>query len=208
MIEVLVVDDHAVVREGLKQVLSENQDILVAGEASCGKDVLSQVKSRNWDVVVLDISLPDISGFDLLKTLKKLRPEMPVLILTMHGEEQYALRTYKAGAAGYLTKETAPDQLVNAIRKVAAGRKYVTPSLAERLLTIIHETTGPLHERLSDREFQVFCDLSKGATLGAIAEKLGLSIKTVSTYRSRLLEKLHLSNNAELVQYAIMNKVL
>lgn len=206
MIRIAVADDHAIVREGFKQILSDCPDIQVAGEAKNGKDVLDLLRKDKFDAVVLDISLPDRSGLDILKEIRKTHPALPVLILTMHAEEQYAMRVFKAGASGYLTKESAPEQLVNAVQKVASGGKYISPQLAEKLVGDLgSDSLRPPHETLSDREFQVLCYLASGKTAGQIAAELDLSVKTVSTYRTRILEKMRLSNNAELIHYAIQN---
>lgn len=206
MIRIAVADDHAIVREGFKQILSDCPDIQVAGEAKNGKDMLELLRRDSFDAVVLDISLPDRSGLDVLKEIRKTHPSLPVLILTMHAEEQYALRVFKAGASGYLTKESAPEQLVNAVQKVASGGKYISPQLAEKLVGDLgSDSLRPPHETLSDREFQVLCFLASGKTAGQIAAELDLSVKTVSTYRTRILEKMRLNNNAELIHYAIQN---
>jgi two-component system, NarL family, invasion response regulator UvrY len=209
MIKVLVADDHAVVREGLKQILADTSDIELAGEAATGSEALDKVRNEDWDVVVLDISLPDRNGLDVLKQIKSGRPELPVLVLTMHGEEQYAVRVLRAGAAGYLTKETAPEQLVEAIRKVARGGKYVSPSLAEDLaFHLLSRSQKPLHETLSDREFQVLCMIASGKKAKDIAEELCLSIKTISTHRARILQKMRMKSNAELIHYSIRNRLV
>ncbi len=206
MTRVLVADDHPIVRQGLKQILAETADILVADEAGDGLTVLDLVAKNSYDVVLLDISMPRAGGLDILKELKALRPKLPVLVLSMHPEEQYAVRALKLGASGYLTKGSAPDELVAAIRRVSQGRKYVTSSLAEKLADQL-ETDGerPLHERLSVREYQIMCLLASGKTVSEIAADLSLSVKTISTYRSRILEKMHLANNAQLIHYAISN---
>jgi two-component system invasion response regulator UvrY len=204
MIKILIADDHAIVREGLKQIVAETADMMVADEASSGYEVLDKVWNNEYDVVVLDISMPGRDGVDILKQLKSTRPDLPVLVLSMHPEEQYAVRVLKAGAAGYLTKESAPDELVTAIRRVSIGRKYVSSTLAEKLVfDLQHDTQKPLHETLSDREYQVMCMIASGKRAKEIAEELYLSIKTISTYRSRILEKMKMKNNAELTHYAI-----
>lgn len=209
MIKLLIADDHIIVREGLKKIIAESLDITVADEASNGQEVLDKVWKNDYDVVLLDISMPGRSGLDILKQLKSEQPELPVLILSMHPEEQYAVRVLKAGASGYLTKESAPDELITAIRKVASGRKYVTASLAEKLAFDLQTNTDKqLHETLSDREYQVMCMIARGKTLKEIAEELSLSTKTISTYRARLLEKMKMSNNAQLTHYAIQNKLV
>ena len=206
MINVLIADDHALVRRGIREVLEESKDIRVPGEAANAPEVLELLKQRHWDVVVLDINLPGRSGLDLLEDLHRERPQLPVLILTVYSEEQYAVRALKSGAAGYLTKETVPERLVEAVRKVVQGGRYITPTLAERLASMVRTGfEGAPHELLSEREFRVFRLLSGGKTVTEIAEAMNLSVKTVSTYRARALEKLGLKSNAELTQYAIRN---
>jgi two-component system invasion response regulator UvrY len=204
MIKILIADDHAVVLKGLKQIVAETSDIVVVDEASTGHEVLSKVLKNGFDVVVLDITMPGISGLDVLKQLKIQRPKLHVLVLSVHPEDQYAVRVLKAGASGYLTKESAPAELITAIRKVAAGKKYVTSTLAEKLVSRLQiDTERPLHEILSDREFQVICMIGAGKTVKQIGERLFLSEKTISTYRSRILKKMSMKNNAELMHYAI-----
>ena len=206
MIRILIADDHAIVREGLKKVLAETPDMVVADEASNGQQVLDKVWENEYNVVVLDISMPGMSGVDILKQLRSERPKLHVLVLSVHPEEQYAVRVLRAGASGYLTKESAPDELIAAIRKVSLGRKYVSPSLAERLASDLEiDAEKPLHETLSDREYQVMCMIARGKTLTEVAEELSLSVKTISTYRSRILEKMKMKNNAQLTHYAIQN---
>ena len=209
MIKILIADDHALVRAGLRQVLSEIDDIEVSGEASTGTEVVAKVREQDWDVVLLDISMPDLNGIDALRQIRQIKPNLPVLILSMYPEDQYAINLLRAGASGYMTKESAPCQLVAAIRKVVQGRKYVSPSLAEILaLEIGGDIDKPLHECLSQREFQIFCKLSGGLSVSQIAEELFLSVKTVSTYRSRIMDKMKLKNNAELTYYAIKNHLI
>jgi len=209
MIKILIADDHPIVREGLKQILHEAPDMVVADEASNGREVLEKVWKNDYDVIVLDISMPGMSGLDILKQLKSHKPELSVLILTVHSEEQYAVRVLRAGASGYLTKESAPDELVKAIRKVSLGRKYVSPSLAEKLAYDLEiDSEKQLHETLSDREYEVMCMIASGKTVKQIAEELCLSIKTISTYRSRILEKMKMKSNAELIHYAIQNRLV
>jgi len=204
MIKLLIADDHTLVRKGLKQILLDFNDIERVDEAGDGKKTISEVSQNNYDLVLLDISLPDRSGIDVLKQLKSIKPKLPVLILSMHPEEQYAFRSLRAGAAGYLTKESAPDELINAIRRVAGGGKYITPSLAEKLAGELDPHVGrPLHEILSDREYQVMCMIASGDTVKGIAEALNLSVKTISTHRSRILKKMHIDNNAQITYYAI-----
>lgn len=209
MTNVLIVDDHAIVREGLKQILADTPDMVVAGEASTGREALDHLQTGEWDVVVLDISLPDRSGLDILKQIIQRPNGPPVLILTMHAEGPYAVRILRMGAAGYLTKESAPEQLVGAIRKVAQGGRYVSPSLAEQLAFDVSSThQSPLHETLSDREFEVLCMLVSGKTLTQIAADLCVSIKTISTHRARILDKMHMKSNVELVRYAIRHRLV
>lgn len=203
-IHVLIADDHAIVRQGLRQILSETSDLLVSGEADDGVDAMHLARAREWDVVLLDVSMPNRNGIDTLKMLKKEFPRLPVLILSMHPEEQYAVRALKAGASGYLTKQSAPELLVTAIRQVASGHKYVSPSLAMKLAELISEDSDrPVHETLSDREYQILCLIAAGRTLTQIAEELNISVKTVSEYRKRLLEKMRLETNAELIHYSL-----
>lgn len=209
MLRILVVDDHPIVRRGLRQIIAEISDMVVADEASNGWEALSNVRTSHYDVVLLDISMPGISGLDILRQLKSERPELPILILSIHPEEQYAVRTLRTGASGYLTKESAPDELVAAIRKVSTGGKYVSSSLAEKLASELDDKHGQLsHERLSNREYQFICLIASGKTVAEIAEELSLSIKTVSTYRSRVLDKMKMKNNAELTYYAIKNQLV
>lgn len=208
-IRILVVDDHAVVRQGVKQILAEMPGVVVAGEAGSGQEALGKIRSEAWDVVILDISLPDRSGLDVLKQAKSFYPKLPVLVLSMHAEAQYAVRVLRAGASGYLTKESAPEELIAAISKIAAGGRYVSSSLAEKLAFEIGvDQERPLHERLSDREFEVLCMIAQGTRIKEIAEKLCLSVKTVSSHRARILNKMNMRSNAELVQYAMKNDLL
>ena len=203
-IRILIADDHAIVRHGLRQILSDSEDFIVAGEAKNGLQALQMARQDAWDVVLMDVSMPDKNGIDTLKQLKKEFPKLPVLMLSMHPEEQYAIRALKAGASGYLTKQSAPEQLVTAIRQVASGKKYVSPSLAEELANAIGDDSERLpHEKLSDREYQTLCMIASGKTPTEIAEALNLSVKTVSVYRARLLEKMNLRNNAELTHYGL-----
>jgi len=203
-IHVLIADDHAIVRQGLRQILSETEDLVVAGEADDGVDAMHLVRQGEWDVVLLDISMPNRNGIDTLKMLKKEFPRLPVLILSMHEEDLYAVRALKAGASGYLTKKSAPELLVTAIRQVASGHKYVSPTLAVKLADFIAEDSDrPPHETLSDREYQVLCLIATGRTLTQIAEELNINVKTVSEYRKRVLDKMRLENNAELIHYGL-----
>jgi DNA-binding NarL/FixJ family response regulator len=204
MIKIFIADDHAIVREGLKQIVAETTDMAVTDEADTGHEVLEKVSENDYDVLVLDITMPGLNGLDALKQLRSQRPDLPVLVLSIHPEEQYAVRVLRSGASGYLTKESAPNELISAIRKVSMGGKYVTPSLAEKLASdLVADGKKPLHETLSDREYQVLCMIASGKTVTEIAEELFLSEKTISTYRSRILEKMKMKTNAELIHYAI-----
>ena len=204
MKKVLVADDHAVVREGIKRIIEETADMVVAGEAVNGWEVLEKARGGDYDAVVLDISMPGKNGMEILKELKRERPGVPVLILSMHPEEQYALRALKAGASGYITKESAPEELIAALEKVLRGSKYVTTALAERLILDIGVgSEESLHEKLSDRELQVLCLLAEGKTINQIGQELCLSAKTISTYRSRIMQKMAMKTNAQLIRYAI-----
>ena len=206
---ILIVDDHAIVREGLKQILAEVDDIEVAGEADCASQAMKIARQEPWDMVLMDISMPDRSGIETLELLKKEHPAIKVLMLSMHRETQYAVRALKSGAAGYLNKQSAPDQLVDAIRLVASGKKYISAELAQELASEISgERIGQPHEGLSNREYQTLCMIASGLPVSAIADKLLLSVKTISMYRARLLKKMQLKNNAELTHYAIKNGLL
>ena len=209
MLRILIADDHPVVRRGLKQIIAETSDIVVAGEATNGWEVLSKVRAANYDVVLLDITMPGMDGVDVLAQLKHEKSKLPVLMLSMHPEEQYAVRALRVGASGYMTKESAPDELVVAIRKVSTGGKYVSSSLAERLASVLQENAEKLpHESLSLREYRVLCMIASGKTVSEIAKELSLSVKTISTYRFRILEKMKMKNNAELIHYAINNHLV
>lgn len=209
MIKVLVADDHAIVRRGLRQILSETPDIMVGGEASTAQEVIRLLTDERWSVVVLDLSLPGSSGLDLLARIRREHQQCPVLVLTVHPEDQYAVRCIKAGAAGFLTKESAPDKLIDAVRKVASGGRWVSPELAETLASVLAgESKGAPHERLSDREFEIFRMLASGKTVSQIAQELTLSVKTVSTHRVRILRKMEMTNNAELTHYAVRNNLV
>jgi DNA-binding NarL/FixJ family response regulator len=205
MIKVLIADDHAIVRSGLKQILDETSgEIQVQGEAANGREVLEKIHAQDWDVLVLDITMPGRSGLDILKDIRQLKPKLPILILSMHAEEQFATRMLKAGASGYLNKESAPEELVKAIRKVYGGGKYVSPAQAERMVSELTSDTGKApHELLSDREYEILCLIASGKTATQIAKQLCLSVKTVSTYRTRILDKMKLETNAQLTHYAI-----
>jgi two-component system, NarL family, invasion response regulator UvrY len=203
-IHVLIADDHAIVRQGLKQILSETGDLVIVGEADDGADALQLARSKSWDVFLLDISMPSRNGIDTLKQLKKEFPRLPVLMLSMHSEEQYAVRAIKSGAAGYLTKQSAPELLVTAIRQVASGKRFISPTLAEQLAAAISDDGDKMpHERVTDREYQVLVRIASGKTLTNIAQELNLSVKTVSEYRKRLLDKMRLETTAELIRYGV-----
>ncbi len=205
---VLVADDHAILRRGIKQILEEIPSISTVDEATNGQEVLARTAKKVYDLVLLDISMPGRSGLDVLKQLKVERPRLPVLVLSMHPEEQYAVRALKAGASGYLTKESAPDELIAAVQKILEGGKYVSQSLAERFVTELAKPSDkPLHELLSDREYEIFCMIASGKTVSEIGSELALSVKTVSTYRSRILEKTNLKTNAEITRYVIENRL-
>lgn len=209
MIRILIADDHEIVRAGLKQFIAADGDLRVTGEAASGEEAVRLVRSAEFDVVLLDIRMPDGSGIDTLKQLKTMRPRLPVLMLSGFAEEQYALNLLRAGAAGYISKEAAPSELVKAIRTVVLGRKYVSPELAHILASgVTGEADKPLHAQLSQREFQIFCKLAAGESVSKIAEDLLISVKTVSTYRTRVLEKMQLKTNADLTYYAIKNELI
>jgi two-component system invasion response regulator UvrY len=203
MIKIIIADDHAIVRKGLRQIVSETPDIIVTGEASTGTEVLRCVRGNDYDVVVLDISMPGGEGLNILKQIKKVKSKIPILVLSVHPEDQYAVRALRAGAAGYLTKESAPDELITAIRRVSGGRKYVSSQLAEKLAFHIGvDGEKKPHENLSDREYQVLCMIASGKRVTEIGDELRLSVKTVSTYRARILEKMRMKSNAALTHYA------
>jgi two-component system, NarL family, invasion response regulator UvrY len=209
MIKILIVDDHSIVREGMKQILADIGDIQVAGEAANGADALDMVQKRPFDLVLLDISMPGRNGLDVLKELKNVQPRLPVLMLSMYPEEQYAVRALRSGASGYLTKESAPDELISAIRKVCAGGRYVSAALAENMaFTINRKTEQSPHELLSDREYQIMCMIASGKAVKDIAQELSLSVKTISTYRARILAKMHMKTNAEVTRYALQNSLV
>ena len=204
MIRILLADDHPVVREGFKQMLADYEDMLVTGEAGTSQEVLNKVHKNDYDVLLLDIFMPGRSGLEIISELKKEYPKLAILVISAYPEEQYSVRALKRGASGYLLKLTAPEELITAIRAVAKGRNYISSSLADRLANMIKDDAqeNP-HERLSDREFQVMRMIVSGESLKAIADELALSDKTVSTYRARILEKMNMKNNAEIIHYAI-----
>ncbi len=209
MIKILIADDHAIVREGLKQIVAEEKDMLVAGEAGNTNEMFELLKKDGFTIIILDISMPGRSGLEALKFLKKNYPEVPVLILSMFSEEQYGLRALKAGAAGYLKKVSAPTELVSAIRKIVSGGKYINQSLAEKLADEYDSDRKEImHDKLSNREYQIMCLIASGKSTEEIALDLSISINTVYTYRNRILEKMHLKSNVELTQYALQNKLI
>jgi len=208
MIRIMIADDHTIVRRGLRQILNDQRDMQVMVEAKSAVEVLPAVRSTALDVLILDISMPGRGGLEILAELKQERPQLPVLVLSMHSEDQYALRALRLGAAGYLTKEAVPEELVKAIRKIAAGGRYITSTLAEKLAVAVGSQDGrPVHETLSEREYQVMQLIAAGKSLSEIAEELSLSVKTISTYRSRMLEKMRLKTNADVIRYAIQNQL-
>jgi two-component system invasion response regulator UvrY len=209
MIRILIVDDHAILRRGLKEILErEFRDISIGG-AGTAEQALMQLDAEQWDLVILDITMPGRSGVDVLKNFKALRPKLPVLVLSMHPEDQYGKRVLKAGASGYMNKESAPEELIKAVRKLLSGGRYVSPTLAETLAVDLGREDGtPAHERLSDREFEVLRKMASGKTVGQIAQELHLSVPTVSTYRARMLEKMGMSTNADLIRYAVTHHLV
>lgn len=209
MIKILIVDDHPIYRGGLKQFLCKSFDQVVIDEASNGSKALNKIRKSDYDVVLLDIDMPGRSGLEIIKDVKKEKPKLPVLMLSAYPEDQYAIRSLKSGASGYLTKKSVPAELIKAIKKVRQGGKYLTLSIAERLASAIEEDSemSP-HERLSNREYQVMCMIAHGSTLKEISEELSLSESTVSTYRTRILEKMGLKNNSEIISYAIRNGLI
>jgi two-component system, NarL family, invasion response regulator UvrY len=207
-IRILIADDHPIVRAGFKQVISDTQDITVADEAKNGEEVMNLIRKNDYDIVLLDISMPGKNGLEVLKDLKVEKPKLPVMILSIYPEEQYAVRALRAGASGYMTKASAPNELIVAIRKISQGGKYISSSLAEKLTDYLSEDISkPLHEKLSDREYQVMLMIASGKTVTNIADQLCLSVKTISTYRSHIIEKMKLKNNAEITLYAVQNKI-
>jgi len=201
---ILLTDDHALVREGLKLILADYFKKAIFGEARNAEEALSRITSEKWDVAILDITMPGRNGLEVLKEMKRLRPKMPVLVLSMHPEDQFAFRLLKSGAAGYLTKESAGEELVGAIEKVLRGGRYISPTMAERMASYLDmDVQKAPHEGLSDREFQILRMIASGNAVGQIARELHLSVKTISTYRARLLEKMNMKNNAELTHYAL-----
>lgn len=207
--EVLIADDHAIIRDGLKKILADTQDLIVAGEARDGSAALEKVRERDWSMMVMDLSMPGRHGIELIQLVKAERPKLPILIFSMHPEEQFAVRAIRAGASGYLSKESDSDLLLPAIRKVAAGGMFISPKVAELLATdVSHRSDGPVHTLLTNREFEVFSDIVRGVSLTDIAAKLTLSIKTVSTHKSNILTKMNMVSTVDLFRYAVENDLL
>ena len=208
-IKILIADDHAIVREGLKQIVAEEQDMVVLSEAENVEKLMKLLEENSFNIIVLDINMPGKSGLDALKDIKQFYPDLPVLILSMYNEDLYGIRALKAGASGYLKKASAPDELVSAIRKIVAGKKYISSVLAEKLAdTLTHSKGEVLHETLSDREYEIMCSIAIGKSAEEIANELSLSINTVYSYRNRILEKMSMKSNVELTQYALQNKLI
>jgi DNA-binding NarL/FixJ family response regulator len=209
VIRILIADDHAILRRGLKEILLRDMPDVICGEAEEALQVLLQVQTQHWDLIILDITMPGRSGLDVLRDLKRLKPTLPVLVLSMHPEEQYGKRVLKAGAAGYMTKESAPEELIKAIQKILCGGRYVSASLADTLASTLYEHyESAVHEALSPREFEILCMIGSGKTIGQIAKELDIGITTVSTYRARILKKMKLATNADLVRYVLYNHLI
>lgn len=211
MIRIFIADDHAIIRKGLKQILSETSDMIAAEEAGNGAEALRKIYTNNYDydVILLDISMPGLDGLEILRQVKRKKPHLPVLMLSVYPEEQYAIRSLRAGASGYLTKESAPHELIEAIRKISKGGKFVTATLAEKLIAELDiYVERPTHEKLSDREYQVMCMSARGKTLKEIAHELSLSVQTVSTYKKRILEKMQMNSFAEVIRYAVQYRLI
>lgn len=209
MIRILIADDHTLFREGLKHIMAEYTDLVVANEAGNGQEVIEKIRNNDYDMVLLDITMPGMTGLEALKQLKNDKPKLPVLVLSMHPEEQYAVRVIRAGASGYLRKESAPDELITAIRQISQGRKYITPSLAEKLAFEVEaDSEKAPHDILSDREYQVLRMIAEGKTVKYIAKEMSLSAKTVSTYRARIMEKMKMKTNAELMHYVMKHRLV
>jgi len=209
VIRVLIADDHAIVRGGLKEILAHHLEDVVCGEAENAQQVLAEVQRHSWDLLILDITMPGRSGYDILGDLEKMQPKLPILVLSMHAEAEYAKRVLKAGARGYLKKESAPEELIQAVRKLLAGGRYVSSTLAEQFAQDMHESEDrPVHETLSAREFEILVMIGSGKTVSQIAEELHLSVTTVSTYRARVLEKMNMATTAELMRYALRNHLV
>ena len=209
MLRILIADDHAIIRRGLKQILLEEYPTAIIEEATDAEGVIQKTISDEWDIIICDLSMPGRSGLDVVQQVKQNFPKLPVLVVSIHPEEQYAIRVLKTGAAGYLSKDAAPEELVKAVHRVLQGRKYISPSIAEKMATELdQDTSKPPHEVLSDREFDVFTMVASGKTVSEIAEQLSLSITTVSTYRARILVKMNMKTNADLTRYGLENKLI
>ncbi len=209
MIKIVIADDHDIVRAGLKQIISDTRDMEVTGESGSAEQLIELIKKNDYDVVLLDLKMSGMNGLDAIKHIKLMKPDLPVIVLSMHAEDQYAVRTIKAGASGYITKETASENLVSAIKKAVAGGRYISPALAESLAdSIAWGGMETPHEKLTDREFQVMCMIASGKSVSEIASELFLSVKTISTYRQRILGKMNMKNNSELTHYVIKNNLL
>lgn len=208
MLKILITDDHEIIRRGLEQILLEEYPSAIIEEANSAETAIKKTISATYDVIICDLSMPGRSGLDVVQHVKQNFPKTPVLILSIHPEEQYAIRTLKAGAAGYLSKDTASEELVNAVQKVLQGRKYVSPSIVEKMALDLNNSDKALHEKLSDREFHVFQLIALGKSISEIAEELSLSVNTVSTYRSRIMDKMNMKNNTELMRYALESKII
>jgi DNA-binding NarL/FixJ family response regulator len=207
--KILITDDHPIVRQGLKQLLKETFESVVVDEAGNGTESLDKIKKEKYDIVLLDIAMPGMNGLEALKEIQKINKTLPVLIISIYPEDQYALRCLKAGASGYLTKDTASDELTLAVERILSGKKYVSPTLADKLARHLNEGTPKLpHELLSDREDQVMRYIASGKTAAEIAAELNLSVKTINTYRNRILKKMQIKNSAELIRYAVQNQLL
>ena len=208
MIRIIIVDDHPVVRQGLMRVLSECRDILVVDEADNAQEAISKITLNQYDIVLLDISLPDRDGLDVLKEIKRIKPRLPVLVLSVYSEEHYGHRAIRSGASGYLTKRSAPDELVQAVHKLSQGGRYISENLVDKMLYDIHHDSKPAYQALSNREYQVMLMIASGKTVSEIATELRLSVKTISTHRVHILSKLGLNNNAEITCYAMRNQLI
>jgi DNA-binding NarL/FixJ family response regulator len=209
MIKIVIADDHDIVRAGLKQIISDTRDMKVTGESGSAEQLIELIKKNDYDVVLLDLKMSGMNGLDAIKHIKLMKPDLPVIVLSMHAEDQYAVRTIRAGASGYITKETASENLVAAIKKAVAGGRYISPALAETLAdSIAWGGMETPHENLTDREFQVMCMIASGKSVSEIASELFLSVKTISTYRQRILGKMNMKNNSELTHYVIKNNLL
>jgi len=208
-IKLLLADDHPFIRAGIKQILEDEKDIQVAAEVGNAQEAIEKIRKNDYSIVILDISMPGISGIDAIKQIKVLKPNLPILVLSMFPEDQFAIRALRAGASGYITKDSAPENLVTALRKVSEGGRYVTSTLAERLAEVIESgVEKPSHEKLSDREYEIFRMIASGKTVSEIAKLLFLSVETVSSYRTRILDKMNMKKNSEIIIYAIKKKLI